>query len=288
MLGIIGIIAFPTVLCLSLFVTRLATIALTYTGLSREAARFQARSAFTGTGFTTSEAEKVVDHPVRRQIITLLMIARSAGLVTIIISLILSFAGAESDVGRSLRLLWIIAGLALLLAASRSRAVDRLLKHMIDWALRRWTALDTHDYASLLNLSSGYAVTEIRVRDGDWLTGKKLQSCNLPDEGVTVLGIYRKDGDYVAIPRGDTDIYSDDTLILYGRKKSLQELEQRRADQTGEKAHRLAVSEQKRHAAHQQEQERKQKRKREPQNYRHSSNAPITTGSDSEPGQTRS
>ena len=55
-----------TVLSLSLFVTQLATIALTYTGLSLEAARFQARSAFTGTGFTTSEAENVVDHPVRR------------------------------------------------------------------------------------------------------------------------------------------------------------------------------------------------------------------------------
>ena len=69
MLGIVGVIAFLTVLGLSLFITRLATIALTYTGLSREAARFQARSAFTGTGFTTSEAERVVDHPVRRRII---------------------------------------------------------------------------------------------------------------------------------------------------------------------------------------------------------------------------
>lgn len=88
MIGVIGITAFIAVLGLSLLVTRVATTALSMTGLSHPVAKFQARSAFTGTGFTTSEAENVVNHPVRRQIIMILMIMRSAGLVTIIISLI--------------------------------------------------------------------------------------------------------------------------------------------------------------------------------------------------------
>jgi len=35
----------------------------TATGLSRESARFQARSALTGGGFTTTESEAVVRHP---------------------------------------------------------------------------------------------------------------------------------------------------------------------------------------------------------------------------------
>jgi len=55
MQGIVGIITFLVLLGLSLVVTRLATIALSLTGLSSEAASFQARSAFTGTGFTTLE-----------------------------------------------------------------------------------------------------------------------------------------------------------------------------------------------------------------------------------------
>ena len=38
MVGVVGIIAFFTVLGLSLVITRVATIALTLTGLSREAA----------------------------------------------------------------------------------------------------------------------------------------------------------------------------------------------------------------------------------------------------------
>ncbi len=41
----------------SVLITKIATESLVHTGLSKEAARFQARSAFTGVGFTTKEAE---------------------------------------------------------------------------------------------------------------------------------------------------------------------------------------------------------------------------------------
>ena len=44
-------------LIVSLIVTRIASVALTLTGLSTDSARFQARSAFTGCGFTTSESD---------------------------------------------------------------------------------------------------------------------------------------------------------------------------------------------------------------------------------------
>ncbi len=77
MVGVVGLIALLTVLFLSLLITRLATTALTLTGLSCEMARFQARSAFTGTGFTTSESEAIVNHPVRRRI----LISTSTGIL---------------------------------------------------------------------------------------------------------------------------------------------------------------------------------------------------------------
>src|ERR671930_157063 len=44
------------VVLVSLLVARIGTVALTLTGLSRESARFQARSAFFGVGFTTVDA----------------------------------------------------------------------------------------------------------------------------------------------------------------------------------------------------------------------------------------
>jgi hypothetical protein len=259
MIGVVGVIAFITVLSLSLIVTRIATIALTYTGLSFEAARFQARSAFTGTGFTTSEAEKVVDHPVRRRIIMMLMIARSAGLVTIVISLILSFAG-NAEFSRLVRLGWVVGGTCLLWFLSRSRQLDRLMSSVIRKALKRWTRLDTRDYADLLNIHASYMVTEILVREGDWLSGKALRQARLPAEGVTVLGIYRHNGDYVGVPNKDTEIYPGDTLVLYGRADAIRQLTERQNDPSGQRQHEAAVDEQRRHAEKQESREERHKK----------------------------
>jgi len=263
MIGIIGVIAFLAVLALSVLITDLASSALTLTGLSRESARFQARSAFTGTGFTTQESEKIVNHPVRRRIVMWLMVARSAGLVTIIISLILSFAVSGTYQERLWRLIYLVAGVALLWGLRRIPLFSRLLNRFMDWALKKWTDLDTRDYYNLLHLSGDYGVTELQVQEGDWVAGKKLKQCQLADEGVTVLGIIRGDGSYVGAPRGGTDIYSGDTMILYGRVKVLSDLDQRRADLKGEKAHEDAVSEQKKEEARQDIQEKQYKEKRE-------------------------
>ena len=256
MLGIIGIIALLTVLALSLVITRLATVALVMTGLSRESAKFQARSAFTGTGFTTWESEQIVNHPVRRRIVMILMILRSAGLVTVIISVILSFMGAARQGERLIRLLWLVGGIGGLLLVAHLPIVERGLERLIGWALNRWTDFDVRDYARLLNLSGPYGVSEMQVDESDWVAEKQLRECDLGGEGVTVLGIQRADGDYVGAPRGSTTIHAGDTLILYGRSDALHELDQRGGGGAGDLAHERAVGEQKEHLERQDAQER--------------------------------
>jgi hypothetical protein len=262
MLGILGIIALLTVLGLSLVITRLASIALEMTGLSREVATLQARSAFTGTGFTTSESEKVVNHPVRRRIVMMLMILRSAGLVTVIISVILSFVSAGDAQHRLFRLVWLIGGVAGLLALAHLPFVNRGLERVIGWALNRWTDLDVRDYSRLLNLSGDYGVTEVNIREGDWVEDKDLKECDLGQEGVTVLGIQRSDGGYVGAPHGDTTVYAGDTLIVYGRSDTLEDLDQRRRGGAGDVAHQQAVGEQKQEMARQEAEERTHEKRR--------------------------
>jgi uncharacterized membrane protein HdeD (DUF308 family) len=71
---IVAIISFFSVLLTSVIIVRVAAIMLKSTGLSQDVARFQARSAFTGTGFTTRESEAIINHPVRRRIILALML----------------------------------------------------------------------------------------------------------------------------------------------------------------------------------------------------------------------
>ena len=60
----VAIIGLFIILILALTVVRIGAIALELTGLSTDIAAFQAQSAFSGAGFTTSESETIVSHPV--------------------------------------------------------------------------------------------------------------------------------------------------------------------------------------------------------------------------------
>lgn len=264
MVGIIGIIAFLTVLGLSMVITRIATTALSLTGLSWEVAKFQARSAFTSTGFTTQESESVVNHPVRRNIIQWLMVAKSAGMVSIIISLILSFAGSgEQELSRLFRLGWLLAGVFLLWILARSKYLEIWMRRIIKKALNRWTSLEVRDYTELLKLSGGYTIRELKVEEQDWLADKKLAECRLHDEGVIPLGIYRSDGSYVGVPTADTKIYAGDMLILYGKANTLQNLDERKSGTVGEAEHDEAVNEQKKEEADQARRNEEYQKKKE-------------------------
>ncbi|MBJ6128529.1 TrkA C-terminal domain-containing protein [Microvirga splendida] len=229
------------VLLLSLIVVRIAAEALIPTGMSRQAARFQARSAWTGTGFTTAEAEQVVNHPVRRQIISNLMFLRSAGLVTAASSLMLSFVSVEERGEGLLRLLMLIGGLAGVWFIARSRWIGIWMSRAIARALKRYTDLDTRDYAGLLHLAGEYAVMELKVQEGSWLAGRTLQDLRLPEEGVLVLGLTHPDGRYEGAPRGPTVARTGDILVLYGRSSELAELSRRRAGIAGESERKVAV-----------------------------------------------
>jgi len=199
-----AILSLLLVVTLSILVTRVAAIALTYTGLSRQTARFQARSAFSGAGFTTSESEQVVNHPVRRRIVLMLMLLGNAGIVTAVSSLILAFV-ANKD-GRVLalpyKILLLMTGPAILWGVASSRWVDRLLSRLIDRALRRFTRLDVSDYEGLLHLAGDYRIAEIGVEPHNWLDGRPLRELRPDDEGVLILGIVTTAGDWVGTPGG--------------------------------------------------------------------------------------
>lgn len=235
------------IVALSLVVTRVASVALEHTGLGRESARFQARSAFTGVGFTTSEAEDVVGHPIRRKIVGALMLIGNAGLVAVVSSLLLSFLGSE---GRAeVHLAALGAGLLLLWWLASSRRVDRVMCRVISWALTRFTDLDVSDYARLLHVREDYTVSQLRVDPDSWLANRHLRDCALQTEGVVVLGLECPAGQYIGAPSPATEIRPGDTLILYGCSHHVREIEARRPGEEGERAHHEARSRQsERHA----------------------------------------
>ena len=231
------------VVLVSLLVTRVATVALIVTGLSRETARFQARSALSGVGFTTSEAENMLTHPVRRRIVMFLMLFGSAGIVTVVASLIISF----TDTSGSLQALWrsliLLGGLTVVLLIARNHWIDRQLTRAIASLLSRYTTIEARDYAALLNLSNGFTVAELHVEASDWLSGGRLGELRLRDEGVVVLGLQRGEkGGYVAVPIHGTPVLPGDTMVVYGHGARIAELDSRQAGSAGDNAHELAVA----------------------------------------------
>lgn len=227
---------------LTLLVTRTASVALTLTGVSEEIARFQARSAFTGAGFTTTESESIVNHPVRRKIVSSLMMMGNIGMAGVIASVIATFTqNSDAPVDWSLRILLLLVGVLILSLLARSKFVDRLISKLIERALLKWTKLDIRDYVSLLHLGSGYVVLELQVNEGDWVAGKPLSESRLSSEGVLVLGIHRTEGKYIGSPIGSTTLETGDSLTLYGPIDRLQELDLRKTGFDGDRAHRIAV-----------------------------------------------
>lgn len=244
-MSVLGALTVVLVVAVSVLITRVATVALTLTGLSRETARFQARSALSGAGFTTSESEQIVNHPVRRRIIMTLMLMGSAGIVTVVATAAVSFSGIDNRFQLGASALTLVIGLGLLLWASTSKAVDMALQPVIHRLLRRYTDIDTRDYARLLQVAGDYSVMELAVAETDWMCDRDLAELRLSDEGVLVLGIQRADdGSYVGAPKGWTTVHAGDVLITYGAGDRLAELDERKAGKFGEAAHQQAVEEQ--------------------------------------------
>lgn len=248
-----GIISVIIILAFSIIITRVASIALTHTGLSREASRFQARSAFTGVGFTTSESEKAVNHPVRRKILQLLMILGNAGIVTGVASLIIGFSGIGNNAGGWFRILILVAGIALLWTLANSQWADKRLSILIDKFLKRYTKIDLNDYASLLHLSGEFRISEISIDENHWLNDKKLINSKLRDEGLNVIAISRSNGTFIGNPKGETKIKKGDSIIVYGRAKTLNKIDKRFKGFYGNAEHEEMIKEQKEVLEHEKE-----------------------------------
>jgi len=206
-----------TIISLSLVAVRIGAIALELTGLSPEIAAFQAQSAFSGTGFTTTESESLVAHPVRRRIVRVLILFGSAGITTSIAALVVAFVG-QTKHDMLIRAQILLVGVLILFLLARSRPIYRLMRVIISRALKRWTRLRVFDYEELLGFGQGYSISRLVVKEESWLRDKKLSELRLEKLGMHILAIYRKvRGREVFIGglTGDTVIQARDILISY-------------------------------------------------------------------------
>ncbi len=206
-----------------LVVSRVAGVALEATGMARDSAHFQARSALMGVGYTTSEAEDITSHPVRRRIFLNLMTFGNVSVITGVGGLLLTFINTEAAQTLQRSVILVVAVLGLLIAF-HTKAANRLIERATRAAIRRFTSLDVRDYAALLRVENDFGLIEMQVQAGEWLADRALASLHLTQEGVIVLGVHRAAGHFVGTPTGETVINAGDSVLAYGRIETLQEL----------------------------------------------------------------
>ncbi len=203
------------VLMLSVLVIRTGAVALRLTGLPEQVARFQARSAFTGTGFTTSESEAIVNHPVRRRIVSQLMVVGSLGFVSVMATVIVSLVGSSGSEGALLlQLLWLAAVLLALWFVALNPFADRIMCNIIGRLLVKTEGFGGRKPARLLQLPAGHGVMQILVHSESGLAGRQLRE--LVSNGVVILGLQREDGTFVNLPQDSEAVRPADEIFFYG------------------------------------------------------------------------
>lgn len=221
--------AIVTLIVIALFswlAIKVATTALMMTGLSFDTASFQSYSAFFGVGFTTREAELVVNHPVRRRIIRDLILVGNIGLTSALATMVATFVQGNNSIQS---LLIILAAVAIALAigyVGRFRVVRRTLDRWIAYSLNKAGLVRVLDYELLLRVEHGYVVSEYLVEPNNPLVGKMLRESRPWDSGVIVLAIRRNDELLPGIPGPSQMIHAEDVLVLYGQEKDVMKLMQ--------------------------------------------------------------
>ncbi len=229
-----AVATFLIVAVLTTVFTQLSTGALIATGVPPGIASFQARSAFSGAGFTTTEAENVVNHPTRRRIIAATMFAGSLGTPTLVVTVLLGLVapGPGSTVERTLVVVAGIVGIVLLVG---NRPMKRILVRAgTSYTQRRLLPVLSGERRELISLGAGFVVATIGVQGASSETPRSLRGLDDAIPGIRVLGIRRAET-FHGEPPVDIELREADELVVYGRRDRLEDLgfsspDQRRSD----------------------------------------------------------
>lgn len=245
-MSMFALFAFVIIIVLSMLVTRVGAIALEATGISRDIAQFQAMSAFTGVGFSTKESELIVNHPIRRKTVKVLMLMGNAGLTSGIATLILTFISAESEMitiyGYEMsfflfNIIIIATVLLLLLIVSRTSFFDSFIRLILQKPLHIIkNKLVLYDYERILGLSKGYGIVSFTVPKRHWLVKKTIGDLKLEKEGINILGVYRNihhNEEFLGAPSDKFEVHCGDKLVVYSREPNVESLFKRTKGRKG-------------------------------------------------------
>lgn len=215
-----AIITLSLIIFLQLLANRVGAIVLVFTGLPEDVAKFQARSALFGCGFTTAESEEVMSDPVRRKIIYKLMLLGHVGIIATISGAILGVVKlGNSEESIIFHCSLFFGSLLIVGLLARSTLFERLVYKAFRLISKRFKLFSSYRMAHLATLPHNHTVMEYAVKAHHHPAPiKTLKSQESP---VTILAIHQSDGSFTSHPAPETEIRGNDTLYLYGAEKEI-------------------------------------------------------------------
>lgn len=219
-----ALLALVFIVALSMLVVRIGANALVLTGMSEEASRFQASSAFFGVGFTTNEAELIMSNIARRKIVLYLIVAGNIGLTSALATIVITIiqTSGNNDIHPALK----IGFLALCIISTalffNLKIIRRPLDALMKIVLKRMGINKFLDYSLLLNVQGGYCISDLTLFEEHIMQGKSLAESTPSAHGILVLSVHSEDGSFLGAPDKDTVVKTGDTLMLYGKSEDVE------------------------------------------------------------------
>ena len=230
------LILFILTLVVSFVVVRIGAIAFQLTGLEWSLAKFQALSCFSGTGFTTKEAELITGDKQRRRIASGLIVLGNAGLVIMIATLAGSLVPQETILSKLSEsflpfdippylVRWVNLSIIVVLVyvVYRVSTYEKFVRQLTSFLRKRIIKREIFkkvSFEELLLATGGYGVSRVAVCAGSPVLKKTLSRSGLREHDVAVLAIVRGE-QTIPNPPNDTKILLDDELICFGRLENI-------------------------------------------------------------------
>lgn len=233
-----ALLLFGLTLIVAFVAVRIGAIAFELTGIHWDQALFQAISCFTGTGYTTREAELVTEHPQRRRIAATLMILGNASWVTIVVAfgtylnqrlregaagqVTIHVLGADFLVKTTTlqvgKILSVLVVAYLLYRFFVNTWIWGWLTSFIRMRMKARGIITPLAFEDVMIGKKGYGILKLRISETSKLCGRTLLESGLRTEhDLQVLAIER-DHDLIPNPGAYEQLRAGDEILCFGRR----------------------------------------------------------------------
>lgn len=230
-----NLLLFIMTLVVSFIAVRIGAIAFELTGLEWSLAKFQALSCFTGTGFTTKEAELITVSPQRRRIASILIVLGHAGFVTLIATFANSLRPAITMPKFTIPfvhlvfspqllppinlIIIVIFAFALYKIFTNAKFAGKLSDGLKARLIKK-NIIRPVSFEELLVATGEYGVSSVEICKDSPILDKTLREANLRSLDITVLVIEKKETT-IPNPSADIRVVLGDKLMCFGKLEDI-------------------------------------------------------------------